>query len=263
MANFIDCVRGCLAAAGAACGRAFHGAAKIESGPGKGLRFDAGPYTKRFASGQYERPVQEALASVVRPADVCCDIGANLGFFSVLLGRLAGPGGSIYAFEPVPQNASAIGRNARLNRLENIKVLTVALSCVDGRGELLLAHHVGGAVLKSAGTPPDLAGRIDVETASLDTLVDRGQVKPPNVIKIDVEGAEMEVLQGMQRVLRQWSPTVILELDDEATGVCERKVSTCRSFLQDLGYQTELLPNSYPEGRWVVRHVLARRDRTH
>jgi FkbM family methyltransferase len=263
VANFIDNVRGCLAAFGAACGSAFHGVAKIESGPGKGLRFDAGPYTQRFASGRYEHPVQEALVSVVRPADVCCDIGANLGFFSVLLSRLAGPAGSIYAFEPVPKNASAIARNARLNRLANIEILPVALSCVDGRGELLLAHHVGGAVLKSAGTPPDLAGSITVETASLDTLVEHQQIKPPNVVKIDVEGAEMEVLQGMQRVLRQWAPTVILELDDETAEACEKKVSSSRSFLQNLGYRTELLPNSYPDGRWFVRHVLARRDRIH
>jgi len=247
-----------LARLGAACRRAFGLVAKIGSGPGAGLRFDAGQYTQRFASGQYERPVQEALAVAVNRGDVCYDVGANLGFFSILLSRLAGPAGSVYAFEPVPENACTIERNARLNRLDNIKVVQMALSSVDGKEELLLAHHIGGAVLKSAGTPPDLAGSLVVETATLDTLVERRRIKPPNILKIDVEGAEMEVLKGMERVLREWTPTVLLELDDEAAAACEEKVSVCRSFLHDLGYRTELLPNSYPDGRWFVRHFLAR-----
>jgi FkbM family methyltransferase len=248
---------------GAALRLAFGMVAVIASGPGKGLRFDAGPHTKRFADGAYERAVQDALASVVKPADVCVDIGANLGFFSLLLGRLAGPGGSIYAFEPVPANAATIDRNARLNHMGNIEVLTLALSSVDGRDELLLARHVGGAVLRSAGTPPDRAGGMDVETASLDTLVERGRVKPPGVVKIDVEGAEMDVLRGMDRVLRRWAPAVVVELDDETVGACEQKVSSCRSFLHDLGYRTELLSSSYPDGRWFVRHVLAQRNHPH
>jgi len=246
---------------GATLRLAFGMVAVIGSGPGKGLRFDAGPHTRRFADGGYERPVQDALASVVRPADVCLDVGANLGFFTLLLSRLAGPRGAVFAFEPVPANAAAIESNARLNRLENIEILTLALSGVDGRDELLLARHIGGAVLRSAGTPPDHVGGMDVETASLDTLVERGRIRPPDVVKIDVEGAEMDVLRGMQRALRRWAPTLVLELDDETAAACESKVAACSSFLQALGYRTQLLPGSYPDGRWFVRHLLAQRDR--
>lgn len=248
-----------LAQLATACKRAFRRIAEIESGPGKGLRFDAGRGSKNFASGKYERPVQEALACLVKPGAACYDVGANLGFFSILLSRLAGPTGSIYAFEPVPDNAAMIERNARLNQLENIAVLRLALSCIDGRGELMLAQHVGGAVLKTAGTPPDLVGSMMVETASLDTLVERQQIRPPNVVKIDVEGAEMEVLKGMVRVLRRCAPTIVLELDDETVEECEKKVSLCRSFLHEFGYRTELLENSYPDGPWFVRHFVARR----
>jgi FkbM family methyltransferase len=231
--------------------------AQIESGPGKGLRFDAGADTHRFASGQYERPVQEALAKAVRPGSVCYDIGANLGFFSVLLAHLAGPTGSIYAFEPLPANAAMIERNALLNRFRNVRVFKLALSRVDGQEELLVAHHVGGAVLKSAGAPPDLAGSLTVKTAALDTLVDREQVNPPNFVKIDVEGAELDVLYGMRKVLQNWHPTLIMELDDESAIACEKKVSLCQSFLSDLGYRTEFLTNSYPDGGWFVLHFLA------
>jgi FkbM family methyltransferase len=247
-----------LARLHAALKRVLRKTAEIESGPGKGLRFDVGPDAPGFVSGEYERPVQEAIAGVVHAGDVCYDIGANVGFFSVLLGRLAGPTGSIYAFEPVPKNALTIERNARLNRLDNIKVLQVACSNESGMSELLLAHHIGGAVLKNVGVPPDLAGSLIVETVSIDTLVEDRQIKPPRFIKIDVEGAEMEVLQGMQRVLNAWGPTVILELDDESADACEEKVRVCQRFLQDLDYRMEFLPASYPDSKWFVRHFVAR-----
>jgi FkbM family methyltransferase len=197
--------------------------------------------------------------ALVKVGDVCYDVGANLGFFSVLLGKLVGSQGSVYAFEPVPRNAATIERNARLNDLNNIRVMKVALSRVDGTEELLLADHVGGAALRSAGTPPDLAGSLMVETASADTLVDKHQLRPPNIVKIDVEGAEMDVLRGMERVLRTSAPTVIVELDDKDGAACETKVSLCRSFLHDLGYRTQVLLDSYPNIRWYVRHILARR----
>src|SRR3990170_6739254 len=69
---------------------------RINSGPGNGLRFDGGPATALFLYGEYERPVQEALLSLVCPGDVFYDIGANVGFFSVLAGKLVGPGGTVY-----------------------------------------------------------------------------------------------------------------------------------------------------------------------
>jgi FkbM family methyltransferase len=262
MTDLVSGAKRRLAQVAVACRRALAGVAEIASGPGKGLRFDAEHGTMEFASGRYERPVQDALASLVRPGAVCYDVGANLGFFSVLLGRLAGPSGLIYAFEPVPRNAAMIERNARLNRMRNIKVLSVALSRTDGRGELLLARHVGGAVLRGAGVPVDLAGHATVETCAIDTLVGSRKIEPPDVVKIDVEGAEMDVLRGMERVLRARAPVVVLELDDETEAACEEKIALCRSFLGSLGYRTAHLPHAYPDDRWFVRHLVALRGAT-
>jgi FkbM family methyltransferase len=236
--------------------RLFAGAGQIASGPAAGLRFDAGA-DLRFLSGEYERPVQDRIASLVRSGDVCYDIGANLGFFSVLLARLAGPTGSVYAFEPVPQNVALIERNARLNQMATVKVQNVAVSNKDGSSELLLARHVGGAVLEEAGTPPDLAGRLTVRTATLDKLVEDKEVPPPTFVKIDVEGAELAVLRGMQRVLRESRPTVVLELDDATEQGCEQKVKDCQALLIELGYSIEPIPGAYADGRWFVRHFVA------
>ena len=239
--------------------RTFRRASRIRAGPGKGLLFSARRASEQFVAGTYEHPVQSSLAELVKPGAVCYDIGANVGFFTLLLARLAGPTGTVYAFEPVPANASIIERNARLNRLGNVKVLRLALSRADGMSDLLLAQHVGGAVLKGAGTPPDPAGHIIVETSAIDTLINHRKIAPPDLVKIDVEGAEMDVLVGMQGVLRSQAPIVILELDDQTQAECERKVASCQSFLSEFDYRIDRLPNAYPDGHWFVRHLVARR----
>lgn len=150
-----------------------------------------------------------------------------------------------------------IERNADLNGIENIRVMRMALSGEDGKADLLLARHVGGAMLQEAGTPPDPAGSMVVATARIDTLVDRQEIRPPNVVKIDVEGAEMAVLVGMERTLQKWSPRVVMEFDDPTEDGCESKLSDCRRFLQARGYRVRVLPNSYVDGGWFVRHIEA------
>lgn len=242
------------------CRRFFAGPAVIASGPAEGLRFDAGANTVRFQKGDYEEPVQQALASLARVGDVFYDVGANLGFFTIMLGRIVGPTGIVNAFEPVPANAAVIERNARLNDLGNVRVIRMALTRSDGEAELLLAQHVGGAVLENAGAPPDPAGRLTVAVGSVDALLARGELAPPRLVKIDVEGAEMDVLAGMERTLREHAPTIVLELDGATQTECVSKVSTCRGFLESLGYRTEPLPKSYPDGKWYVRHFIAMRE---
>ena len=234
---------------------------RIESGAGKGLRFDAGLSTAGFVSGEYEYPVQSAIASLLRGGDVFYDIGANVGYFTVLAGRLVGPTGAVYAFEPVPSNASIVERNARLNHMENIETLRVAVSHQTGKSELYLAHYAGGAALKSAGPPPDLAGSILVDTSSIDDLVKHRRIRPPDVVKIDVEGAELDVLHGMLKVLQEGNPKVILEVDDADEMRCDGKLNACREFLQDLQYRIEVLPKSYKDGKWFVRHFIARNEK--
>jgi FkbM family methyltransferase len=198
----------------------------------------------------------------LREGDVLYDIGANFGFFSVLSSRIVGPEGVVYAFEPVPANASMVERNARLNHLENIEVLRVAVSRQTGKSELYLAHYAGGGALKSAGVPPDLAGTIVVDTSSIDDLVNLRRIRPPNVVKIDVEGAELEVLHGMLKVLKEWSPKIVLEVDDADETRCEGKLASCRKFLEALNYRCEVLPKSYKDGGWFVRHLGARHEST-
>jgi FkbM family methyltransferase len=230
---------------------------RIPSGPGRGLRFEGGSVTGVFLSGRYELPVQEALSEMLKPGDVFYDVGANFGFFSLLAGRLVGSDGVVYAFEPVRENAAMIERNARLNQMHNITVFEVALSDRTGRSELLLANYPGGAALKSAGPPPDFAGSLEVKTSTIDDFVGLRRGRPPDVVKIDVEGAELDVLHGMVNTLKETSGKLIIEVDDADRQRCEKKLNACRDFLGNLGYGTQVLPNCYRDGHWFVRHLVA------
>jgi FkbM family methyltransferase len=232
-------------------------APRIEAGPARGMKFACGKGDPACTTGEYERPVQEVLCQLLKEGDVFYDVGANVGFFTLLAARKVGSGGFVYAFEPVPSNAEQIQRNAVLNGCENICVVNVAVSDTVGRGELFLARHAGGSTLAECGAPPDLIGTVEVETISIDSHVKREMVRMPNVVKIDVEGAELSVLQGMREVLRTARPVLLIEFDDEVETTCEQKLARSRQFLTEFGYECDVLDNWYAEQEWCVRHILA------
>ena len=245
-----DVLRGIL-------GRLTGSVGKVAGGVGTGLVMDIGRGSRDFLTGAYELPVQNALAEIVRPGDVVLDVGANIGFLTLIAARLAGPEGRVIAFEPVPANARLIRRNVALNGLQNVSVREEAAAAQDGEAVLVLAEHIGGATLLSAGVPDDARGRIRVKTRSIDTLVDRGEIPAPAVVKIDVEGAERDVLLGMGQVLARHRPVLLIELDGRREAEVEHKAAQCGAILEAAGYRLASLPPSY-KTEWVVRHVLAR-----
>ena len=132
---------------------------RIAGGEGTGLRIIPLEGDREIALGSYETPVQKALLDNVAAGGVVYDIGANVGFFSLLAARRVGPQGRVYALEPVARNAAAIERSARLNGFGAIEVFAKAAGAASGIAELNLARHIGGAVLASVGAPPDRRDR--------------------------------------------------------------------------------------------------------
>lgn len=229
----------------------------ISVGPGKGLRFDAGPSNPAYMTGDNELPVQEALVRHLHRGAVFYDVGANVGFLSVVGARLVGDEGRVYAFEPAPGNAALARRNAAANGFKQLRVIEKALTRRSGTGDLALARHSGGAVLADVGRPPDPAGTLTVALASMDDLVERCGLEPPSFVKIDVEGAELDVFEGMQRTLARFRPTVLYEIDDPEHEGLSRKQTACEEWLRARDYRIAELPASYPAIRWLVKHFLA------
>jgi FkbM family methyltransferase len=232
----------------------------LTHGPAAGRLFCPAAAEAGYATGENELPVQEALSTLLREGDVFFDIGANVGFMTVVGASLVGESGHVFAFEPVPLNVAVIRRNVRLNRLNQVEVIAKAVSERSGHERLVLARYSGGAALAVADSPPDATGSIDVEVTSIDDFV-AGGAPAPHVVKIDVEGAEIQVLRGMEITLQQHSPTVLFEVDGPDEQTLSRRTSGCRDFLASKGYRVSRLADSYPTARWLVSHYVAQRPK--
>lgn len=229
----------------------------IAEGRGAGLKLVARGADPNFARGIYEQPMQETVISNLSAGDVFFDVGANIGFFSLIAARRVGAEGHVYAFEPVPRNVVAIRRSAQLNDLAMIRVFSEAVGAKTGRAELLLAHHIGGAALASVGAPPDMRGRMQVDVVTLDDAVTRRGLRPPSLVKIDVEGAEIDVLRGMTEIMRRFRPKIIYEVDDATREGLACKARNIAAFMTGAGYTLALLPACYRDEDWHVEHVFA------
>ena len=229
----------------------------VRNGVAKGLKFNTGESCPELALGTYEVPIQNIFAQHLKVGDVFYDIGANVGFFTVIAAKLVGDRGKVYAFEPGKNNAASVRHNAQLNNFNQIEVIEKAVSHTSGKGQLLLAQYSGGHALATADAPPDLAGEITVDLVSIDDLIAQNQIAPPNFVKVDVEGAELDVLKGMTETIKNYQPTIIYEVDDGDRAAYERKYQELANFFESLNYQVTPIENSYDTIDWLVGHAIA------
>jgi FkbM family methyltransferase len=166
-----------------------------------------------FVTGAYEEPTSALMAELVRPGDLAVDVGANVGFFTLLLSRLVGESGRVIAFEPMPHALDRLRAHVALNRCNNVVIRDCALGSEAGTSQLYLGprHHTSTASLK----PRPGAATVDVACTTLDEAL--GAESLVACLKIDAEGWEPEVLAGAGRVLAQESaPFVIAEVSEPA-----------------------------------------------
>lgn len=230
---------------------------EVRGGPGGGLLLDLAGASADYENGLNELAVQQAVVDSLRPGDVFVDVGANIGFFSLLAARAVGPRGKVIAVEAVTELAAAVRANAARNGFDQIEVIEAAASDVVGEVELMLARHPGGATISPADTPPDLIGRRTVRTITLDGLFADRDLPHPTMVKIDVEGAEFPVLDGMSELLLTHRPVVLCELDSSDRSVLDSKVLSFRERLTGSGYEVRDLSPSYAGADWHVYHGLA------
>jgi FkbM family methyltransferase len=225
------------------------GEATVKHGPGAGLRLEATGAKAAFTVGTDEPAVQEELVRVLRPGSVVYDVGANVGFMTLIAARLVGPTGHVYAFEPIPENARAIERNAALNNLENITVLELALSDRAGEAVLRIPQMNQGAHLAAVGAAVGEEDDLTVQTAALDELRRTREIRPPDLVKLDVEGAELLVLGGMRACLAESKPALVCELHGTRGAIEE--------LLPQLGYEITRIVRDTARDAWN-EHAFAR-----
>jgi len=161
-------------------------------------------YIKTFQSyilsSSWEELTTEMFKKVVKEGDVVVDLGANIGYFTLLAARLVGKKGKVYAFEPGPINYSLLLKNIELNGYDNIVAVQRAVSDVTGKVRFFLDKKDTGA--HTMYQPCSKGDFIEVESVTLDEFF-KDKKHLINVIKMDVEGAEMAAFSGMGRIIRE------------------------------------------------------------
>jgi FkbM family methyltransferase len=189
---------------------------QVQRGPAAGLWLRVNPRTGRaILEGSGERSVQEAIAKHVRPGMTFYDLGANIGFFSLLAAKLVGPTGKVVSFEADPEIAARLRKNVTRN---NFLWVTVEQNAVWSEPSAVTFSRVDSAASPDRGqghvSQGDArAGSITVEAISLDAYTSKHS--PPQFIKCDVEGEEIEVFRGARCLLAEERPAIICELHSE------------------------------------------------
>lgn len=188
---------------------------RIRSGRGAGMRIRRAHANPGYILGTTEPVVQDFIADNLSRGDVFYDVGANVGFFTLIGARAVGPEGRVYALEPLPENVRALVRNISANGIEHVHVVQAAVAAEPRTGTLL----VGSAQNSRLGQPGERTdrGTLTVRTVSLDALVRDHGFPAPTLVKIDAEGAERAVLQGMAWLLCQKRPRVVCEIHEQTT----------------------------------------------
>lgn len=192
----------------------------------RGTRWITGAHTHGCWLGTYELAMQQRMEALVPPGSVFCDIGAQAGFYTLLASRLVGEKGRVFAFEPAPGNIKNLRRHLEINWIENVTLFEAAVS--DQPGEAWFDLGVSSAT----GSLSD-SGSLCVPLVSLDNLLEEGQIVPPNFLKIDVEGAELQVLQGARKTLTSAWPSLFLATHSDQLH------HDCLAYLESLGFACE------------------------
>ena len=206
---------------------------QVQKGPAQGLWLHLNPRTgNTYFEGGGEPEVQEALQQHLRPGMTFYDIGANIGFFTLLAARLVGKEGRVAAFEADPEIARRLREHVSRNALGWIAVEEKAMW---SESSIVFFERIDLATSPDRGlghvVPEGAVDTIRVSAVSLDDYTKTQP--PPDFLKCDVEGAEVEVFRGAQRLLREKRPGIICEMHSEENhGVLVEELSrlgyTCR-----------------------------------
>ncbi|GAB3319809.1 FkbM family methyltransferase [Haloplanus salinarum] len=188
----------------------------------------------RFRDLVGERAILEDVLISIQKDDIFYDVGANVGTYTCFVASKL-ESGQVISFEPVTSNTNRLRQNLELNGL-SAETVQVALSDTNDTVEFMLSDDATGAGEHAIAT--DSGGQtIEVETSQGDSLIKRYGLPKPTVVKIDVEGAEHLVLQGLQTTLRDNCRLVYVEVHPEKISDFGGSESDVRSLLTQCGFE--------------------------
>jgi len=196
-----------------------------------------------FLTGDYERPTSALIRTLAAEGSTVLDVGANIGFFSLLAARSVGATGRVLAFEPVAATCAQLRANLQLNAAGNIAVHELALS--DRDGTVAIYEGPGRNRGLSSMRPIEEASALRAVPAAAFDSLDAGDARI-SLIKIDVEGAEQLVLEGMLRTLEKHRPHLIVEITQRFLAAFGHSAGSLCALLAPLGYDAYEITDEGP-----------------
>ncbi len=203
---------------------------RIMQGGNKGYKWVVGSGVHGYWLGTYEIEKQLLIMNYCKTAQIAYDIGAHVGFYTLLFSRLVGSYGRVYCFEPDLRNLYYLKRHLLMNRISNVCVFPIAVGNQTGY------RYFCESQSSSMGHLSEKCENSIVISDRIDRLVyEYRLVKPPDIMKIDVEGAEFEVLKGMMETVKRCKPIIFI-----AFHTSENKKLICQ-LLSELRFKIEVI----------------------
>ncbi|MFZ5623208.1 MAG: FkbM family methyltransferase [Gemmatimonadota bacterium] len=224
------------------------------------LRLDRGQYTQAImaealARGDfYEPEVSHFLISVLRPGDTVIDVGAHVGYFSLLAAAVVGEAGRVFSFEPEQGNFTRLVQQVAENGFTNVEAMNAAVGADAARGELRVCRdNDGGHALWDVGAHPFNARTREhpetqaVDIVTLDGMFERFRGRQVRLVKVDAEGAEKDVLRGGMMTLQALGvPYVVCEVNEYALQRMGTSSVALRALMEAFGYRCYRLSATPP-----------------
>ncbi len=199
------------------------------------------PSYRNFVVGSYERALRRTLERFVQPGMRIVDVGANIGYYTVLFSKLTGEAGTVTAFEPDPQARSYLARNLDLNGCRNVTVVSAAVAATTGPATFVRNDIERGYL-------GDGRGAVEVDTQSLDDHFASAGWPRVELVKMDIEGGETPALSGMLELARR-NPRLVLAVEYNPQA------------LERAGFSRKDLANALRAAGFTDAHVVEQRGR--
>jgi FkbM family methyltransferase len=202
--------------------------------------------------GVWEPHITEWVSRCLAPGDTFVDVGANIGYYSLLASQLVGKAGTVVAIEASPRTFDDLLINLKLNGVSNVRAVNVAASESDGTAKIYRGHeHNTGLTTTLEGRGFDL--ECEVHAAPLSAILKPEELQGARLVKIDVEGAEWSVVSGMRSLIKGGRPDleIIIEVNPRLlTRQGKTPDELLRPFL-DAGYHAYRLENDYSPQSYI------------
>jgi FkbM family methyltransferase len=166
---------------------------------GHKMFLDPRDHLNLFFNGIYEPFETQIVKTEIRKGDIVLDIGANIGYYTLIFAKLVGPEGKVFGFEPDPANFALLKKNVVANHYHNVILVNKAVASKTGKIQLYLSDDIGDHRIYDTG---DGRKVIEIEAIRLDDYFNQGNARV-DFIKMDIQGAEWEAIQGMSLLLQK------------------------------------------------------------